>query len=141
MTTATTDGATPACAHGLEPGPEAVCEQDIAARHGRGRRRARCHRQGGAVVCASDALALGVLHAALARGWRAGRDVGIVGFDGSAIAEMSGLTSIAQPLDAIANHLLALVHDLLAGGTLPPPASCSCHRSTSGRRHDPSKKG
>lgn len=106
---------------GLDHGPEAVCEQDITAATLAANGLLDAIGRGGAVVCASDALALGVLHAALGRGWRAGPDIGIVGFDGSAMAEMSGLTSIAQPLDEIADHLLALVHDLLAGGR--PPAS------------------
>lgn len=98
-------------------GPEAVCEQDLTD--------ATCVAAGlldqlapgDAVVCASDLLALGVLYAACQRGWRPGPDLGVVGFDGSPIARRHHLTSIAQPLDALASGLLALVHDQLAGGS------------------------
>lgn len=74
---------------------------------------------GDAVVCASDVLALGVHHAASARGWEPGRDIGITGFDGSAPARLHGITTLAQPLDDIAELLLSVVHDQLAG--LPAP--------------------
>lgn len=115
-------------AHDLELGPEAVCEQDITDATHAATGLLDAIGVGGAVVCASDALAVGVLHAALARGWRPGVDIGIVGFDGSAMAEMCGLTTIAQPLDEIADHLLGLVHDLLAGGA--PSATGELFRPT-----------
>lgn len=70
---------------------------------------------GGAVVCASDVLAVGVLHAALAAGLRAGVDLGIVGFDDSELARMHGLTSIAQPMEAVSSHVLRLVRESLSG--------------------------
>jgi DNA-binding LacI/PurR family transcriptional regulator len=127
--------------HRLDPGPEAMCEQDVADATSAAEGVLDSIGEGGAVVCASDALALGVLHAALGRGWRAGHEVGIVGFDGSAMAEMSGLTTVVQPLDDIANHLLALVHDLLAGGK--PPASGELFKPSIhiGASTHPSKKG
>lgn len=127
--------------HGLDLGPEGVCRQDIAdATHVAGPLLDGVGR-GGAVVCASDALAVGVLHATLARGWRPGADVGIVGFDGSAMAEMSGLTTVVQPLDRIATHLLALVHDLLSGGA--PAAAGELFRPSLhvGGSTDPMQKG
>lgn len=74
---------------------------------------------GDAVVCASDVLALGVQQAALARGWTPGRDIGITGFDGSATAQLHDITTLVQPLDEIADHLLTLVHDQLAGAPAP----------------------
>jgi len=128
-------------AHRLDCGPDAVCEQDVTAATHAADGLLDELGEGGAVVCASDALALGVLHAALGRGWRAGHDVGIVGFDGSPMAEMSGLTTIVQPLDHIANHLLALVHDLLAGGR--PLASGELFEPSIhvGASTDPTKKG
>lgn len=101
-------------------GPEAACEQDLtdATRTAAG---LLDHLQpGDAVVCASDLLALGVLYAACQRGWLPGPDLGIVGFDGSPIARRHQLTSVAQPLDALASGLLAIVHDQLAGGSPEP---------------------
>ena len=70
----------------------------------------------GAVVCASDMLALAVHHVLLSRGLAPGRDVGIVGFDGSQSALAHGLTSVAQPYRAIADELLTQVHDQLTSG-------------------------
>lgn len=70
---------------------------------------------GGAVVCASDVLALAVLHAVWRAGLRPGTDVGIVGFDDSELARMHGLTSVAQPMAAIGEHVLVLISEALAG--------------------------
>jgi LacI family transcriptional regulator len=71
--------------------------------------------RGGAVVCATDVHAVGVLHAALARGLRPGVDLGIVGFDDSELARMHGLSSIAQPMAAVSTHVLRLVRESLSG--------------------------
>ncbi len=72
---------------------------------------------GGAVVCASDVLALAVLHAVWRAGLRPGTDLGIVGFDDSELARMHGLTSVAQPMAAIGEHVLRLISEALAGRT------------------------
>ncbi|MFC7492149.1 MULTISPECIES: LacI family DNA-binding transcriptional regulator [unclassified Knoellia] len=93
---------------------------------------------GGAIVCASDLLALAVHHVLLTRGLRPGRDVGIVGFDGSQSALAHGLTSVAQPFRAIADELLTQVHDQLTSapqrtsGVMLTPTLV--HRSSSHRR-------
>jgi DNA-binding LacI/PurR family transcriptional regulator len=71
--------------------------------------------RGGAIVCASDVLAVGVLHAAMAAGLRPGTDLGVVGFDDSELARMHGLTSIAQPMAAVSAHVLRLVSESLSG--------------------------
>ncbi|HSP60034.1 MAG TPA: LacI family DNA-binding transcriptional regulator [Ornithinimicrobium sp.] len=76
---------------------------------------------GDAVVCGSDLIALGVAYVAAERGLRVGADLGVVGFDGSVIAARHGLTTVVQPLEAVADVLLRLVHDQLAGGG-PLPA-------------------
>ena len=96
---------------------------------------------GDAVVCASDILALGVHHELLTAGLRPGLDVGVVGFDGSETALMHHLTSVAQPLDAIAEQVLVLLDDAMAGrprpaaGVLLEPA-LTLGRSTD-RQHRP----
>ncbi|MGC4112025.1 MAG: LacI family DNA-binding transcriptional regulator [Nocardioides sp.] len=61
---------------------------------------------GGAVVCTSDLVAVGVHHALALRGLRVGADVGLVGFDDSETARLHGLTSVRQPLDRIAEELV-----------------------------------
>jgi DNA-binding LacI/PurR family transcriptional regulator len=69
----------------------------------------------GAVVCASDLIAVGVHHALAVRGLRVGRDIGLVGFDDSETARLHGLTSVRQPLDLIANQLVLMLHDVFQG--------------------------
>lgn len=128
-------------AHGLEPGPAGSCEQGIAEATTAADALLDDLGRGGALVCASDALAIGVLHAALARGWQIGADIGVVGFDGSPAADMCGLTTVVQPLDRIADHLLGVVHGLLAGA--PPPRAGALLRPTLrvGASTDPTTKG
>ena len=71
---------------------------------------------GGALVCASDTLALGVWTALRDRGLRPGADVGVVGFDDSPLAAAFDLTSLRQPLARIATTMLGLL-------TREPPAA------------------
>jgi LacI family transcriptional regulator len=67
-------------------------------------------------ACASDTLAIGVLHALHERGLRPGVDAGVVGFDDSLGAHVSwpGLTSVRQPLEQVAVELVGLLHAVLA---------------------------
>ena len=64
-----------------------------------------------AFVCASDTLAIGVLHACAERGLRPGADIGVVGFDDSLAAQVTwpGLTSVRQPLEQVAVELVGLL--------------------------------
>ncbi len=70
-----------------------------------------------AFVCASDTLAMGVLHALSQRGLIPGRDIAVVGFDDSQVAQTvpPGLTSVRQPLEQVAVEVIAALEDLLAG--------------------------
>lgn len=101
-------------------GPELSCEQDLTDATLAASSLLDQLVPGEAVVCASDLIALGVMYAAAARGWRIGPDLGVVGFDGSLTALRHGLTSVRQPLDDIADALLGLVKDQLAGGVDHP---------------------
>ena len=76
--------------------------------------------QPSAFVCASDTLAMGVLHTLRDRGLRAGEQVAVVGFDDSQVAQVvpPGLTSVRQPLEDVAVHVVAALQGLLAH----PPA-------------------
>ncbi|GAA2490000.1 LacI family DNA-binding transcriptional regulator [Terrabacter carboxydivorans] len=81
---------------------------------------------GVAIVCASDALALGAWRVLVERGLEPGVDVGLVCFDDTDIAEALDLSSLHQPLDRVAErvlHLLATGPDSRdpAGGLLLPP--------------------
>lgn len=104
---------------GLGAGPAQECEQHLDSAVTAADRLLRGLPPGGAVVCASDLLALGVLHAARARGQRIGPDVGVTGFDGGQLARMYAVTTLVQPLAEIADHCLTLVHGLLDGGSRP----------------------
>ena len=72
--------------------------------------------QPSAFVCASDTLAMGVLHTLADRGLRAGRDVSVVGFDDSQVAQVvpAGLTSVRQPLEEVAVEIVKALAGLLA---------------------------
>jgi DNA-binding LacI/PurR family transcriptional regulator len=69
-----------------------------------------------AFVCASDTLAMGVLHTLAHRGLRVGKDVAVVGFDDSQAAQVvpPGLTSVRQPLEEVAVEVVGALHGLLA---------------------------
>jgi len=74
-----------------------------------------------AIVCGSDVLAAAVYGAADAHGLRIGRDLAVTGFDGGGVlASLSPtLTTLRQPLDVIARHLVERVSlevDGLGGG-------------------------
>ncbi len=82
--------------------------------------------RGAAIVCASDALALGVWRVLVERRLSPGVDVGIVCFDDTDIAHALDLSSLHQPLDRVADrvlHMLATGSDSRdpAGGLLLPP--------------------
>ncbi len=68
-----------------------------------------------AFVCASDTLAMGVLHTLAERGLVPGRDVAVVGFDDSQVAQVvpPGLTSVRQPLEEVAVEVVKALEGLL----------------------------
>jgi DNA-binding LacI/PurR family transcriptional regulator len=71
--------------------------------------------QPSAFVCASDTLAVGVLRTLADRGLVAGRDVAVVGFDDSQVAQLvsPGLTSVRQPLEDVAVEVVRALEGLL----------------------------
>lgn len=68
-----------------------------------------------AFVCASDTLAMGVLHTLAERGLAPGRDIAVVGFDDSQVAQVvpPGLTSVRQPLEDVAIEVVKALEGLL----------------------------
>lgn len=126
---------------GVTPGPVATATQLLPDAVHRAAELLDGLSPGDAIVCASDVLALGVRHAALQRGWHPGRDLGITGFDGSAAARLHGITTLAQPLGEIADHLLAVVHHQLAGDPVPTEGALFIPTLTVGDSTDPSKEG
>ncbi len=73
-----------------------------------------------AFVCASDTLAVGVLHTLADRGLFPARDIAVVGFDDSQVAQVvpPGLTSVRQPLEEVAVEVVKALEGLLGH----PPA-------------------
>ncbi len=74
---------------------------------------------GDAIVCVSDMVALGARQAVVDAGLVPGRDIGLVGFDGTSTAGMFDLTTVVQPLAEIVEHLLTQIDVLLADGDEP----------------------
>ncbi len=72
-----------------------------------------------AFVCASDTLAMGVLHTLWIRQLAPGRDIAVIGFDDSQVAQVFpvGLTSVRQPLEDVAIEIVRSLETLL--GHLP----------------------
>jgi DNA-binding LacI/PurR family transcriptional regulator len=75
-----------------------------------------------AFVCASDTLAMGVLHTLADRGLRAGADIAVTGFDDSQVAQTvpPGLTSVRLPLEEVAVEVVKALEGLLGA---PPSVS------------------
>ena len=75
-------------------------------------------------ACASDTIAIGVLHALAERNLRPGVDVGVVGFDDSLGAQVTwpGLTSVRQPLEQVAIEVVDLVTTVLSLRPVEEPA-------------------
>jgi LacI family transcriptional regulator len=71
----------------------------------------------GAILCASDMLALGAIRAIRNHELRLGTDVGVVGFDDSDVAEALSLSSLRQPLRPAAEAAWRI----LARGTASRP--------------------
>ena len=68
-----------------------------------------------AFVCASDTLAMGVLHTLWIRQLAPGTDIAVVGFDDSQVAQVYpvGLTSVRQPLEDVAVEIVTALQGLL----------------------------
>ncbi|HEU4675207.1 MAG TPA: substrate-binding domain-containing protein, partial [Motilibacteraceae bacterium] len=70
------------------------------------------------VFVASDTMAVGALRALTAAGRRVPDDVGVVGFDGAALAEAADppLSSVRQPAQEMGQTLVRLLLTTMAGG-------------------------
>ena len=70
-----------------------------------------------AVVCATERMTVGVLHALAETGLRAGRDLSVIGFDDHAFSAHTAppLTTIAQPIEAAGRRMVAMLTQILAG--------------------------
>lgn len=69
-----------------------------------------------ALVCASDSLALGAIAAWRERNAVRSGGAPVTGFDDTPVALALGLTSVRQPVEAVAERVLALLLEQLDGG-------------------------
>jgi len=74
-----------------------------------------------AVVALDDTLAIGAMHATQARGWTPGRELSVVGFDDSPMAQYlwPPLSSVAQPIAEAGRKCVETLIGLLRGQSLP----------------------
>jgi LacI family transcriptional regulator len=74
-----------------------------------------------AIICSSDAVALGALRGVAAGGWRVPEHVSVTGFDDLSIARLAHppLTTVRQPLPAMVADALRIVRE---GAPRRPPA-------------------
>lgn len=77
-----------------------------------------------AVVTSSDSIAVSVIAVAHMLGMRVGKEIAVTGFDDTPLASMVSpeITSIALPVEPIAEQLLTMLDDVLQGRTPDPPA-------------------
>jgi LacI family transcriptional regulator len=70
-----------------------------------------------AVLCATDRLAVGALHAVSAAGLRAGHDISVIGYDDLSMASRTipPLTTIEQPVDRAGARMVEMLLALLDG--------------------------
>ena len=71
-----------------------------------------------ALVCASDSLALGA-SAKLRQSLPDQTSPAVIGFDDTPVAAAVGLSSVSQPTEDAARHIIAVLAHQLAGGNLP----------------------
>lgn len=72
-----------------------------------------------ALAADSDELAIGVLAACSRVGLRVPDDLSLIGFDDHALAERMGLSTVAQPVEALGTQAATMALALAAGDTLP----------------------
>lgn len=79
---------------------------------------------GDAIVCVSDAVALGTVLALTAQGLRPGQDIGVIGFDDCDFASVFGISTVRQPVGRIAAHVISRLRseDSPSAGTLITPS-------------------
>ncbi|MFD5213810.1 LacI family DNA-binding transcriptional regulator [Microbacterium sp. NPDC058345] len=106
-------------AAGLEPAGE--IDGDFRAQGGADAARALLAQpeRPDAIFAASDLMARGALDVLQSAGLRVPDDVAVVGFDDSAVAAASALTSVRQPMLRQGEVLAELMLDLLAGRPTP----------------------
>ena len=104
-------------AAGLQPGPIRAAEPTEENGFIEMRELLRQPAPPTAVLCATDRLAVGALHALADAGLRAGREVSIIGYDDLPVATYTDppLTTIAQPIERAAARMVEMLLRLMDG--------------------------
>jgi DNA-binding LacI/PurR family transcriptional regulator len=79
------------------------------------------HRRPTAVVCVSDQIAIGAMHAAVAAGLQVGRDIAITGYDDVPMTQYlhPPLTTVEQPIRQVGQHVVDLLLKQLNNEPIP----------------------
>ncbi len=135
--------------HGIPFDPELVEQGTFARRTGTlavGRLLARAGKPH-AVIAANDNMALGAITGLRAVGLRVPEDIAVTGFDDLMVARLGDppLTTVAQPVRALAEGAVALVLRQMAGEVVPQTTSlatrfvaresCGCQQNAPSARH------
>lgn len=109
-------------AAGVAPGPRLCAEPTEENGHRLMRALLASPAPPTAVLCATDRMAVGALHAIAASGLRAGRDVSVIGYDDLPIATYTAppLTTLEQPIERMAARMVEMLLARLDG--TPPEA-------------------
>ncbi len=102
----------------LPPGPARFAEPSEENGHRLTRELLREPERPTALLCATDRLAIGALHALGDAGLRPGRDVSVIGYDNSPVASYAAtpLTSFEPDIEGAAKRMLDMLLAQLAGG-------------------------
>ena len=79
------------------------------------------------VIAGNDFVASGFMRAAADRGWSAGKDYGIVGFDDRPWARAIGLTSLHPPIEEMGREAARQLIRALAGEEIPMQVRLRSH--------------
>jgi LacI family transcriptional regulator len=106
-------------AAGLAEGPSAAAEPTEENGFLRARAMLSGPDQPSALVCATDRLAVGALHALADAGLRAGREVSVIGYDDLPFATYTDppLTTMEQPIERAAARMVDMLLQLLGGAS------------------------
>jgi LacI family transcriptional regulator len=104
-------------AAGLAPGPQLQAEATEESGFRLMNAMLASQRPPTAVLCATDRMAVGALHALASAGLRAGRDVSVIGYDDLPMASYTDppLTTLEQPIQQMAQRLVHMLLALLDG--------------------------
>ena len=69
----------------------------------------------GGIICVNDQVAFGLMQSASERGWNAGQDFALIGFDDDPSARGCGLTTVRPPLEAMGRETARLLLEGMAG--------------------------